>query len=270
MPKINLKLLPIHFTLCVGVVSHLLLFICLIKDPLKCFRNSATYLITNLALSDFITCTVGLLKLFLGKKFPTVGYILDTVMLVSLFSIFSIAIHRYILTVHPFRHRALLNGKRIAIWISSIWLLCFCSLVKDLTFGPLYLIDRVLFNATFIVIASVTFFIYIFTYISLKKRGREISQQRTQSRNRVSEEEFLKTIIIVAFVQIITLAPTCIDRLITGWSVSYIDDIDNILMENMIFFEMYCLNFAINPFLYIWRLKNYRKTFLLLFCENSC
>ena len=48
------KYLPIHFTLSAGVVSHLLLFICLLKDPLKCFGNSATYLVANLALSDFI------------------------------------------------------------------------------------------------------------------------------------------------------------------------------------------------------------------------
>ena len=94
----------------------------------------------------------------------------------------------------------------------------------------MYPIDLVLYNVIFIVIASVTFFIYIFTYISLKKRGRETSQQRTQSKNRVSEEEFLKTIIIVAFVKIITLAPTCIDRLISGWSVSHIDDFDNFLV----------------------------------------
>ena len=129
----------------------------------------------------------------------------------------------------------------------------------------MYPIDLVLYNVIFIVIASVTFFIYIFTYISLKKRGRETSQQRTQSKNRVSEEEFLKTIIIEAFVKIIALTPTCIDRLISGWSVSQIDDFDNFPVENVIFFQMYCLNSIINPFLYIWWLKNYRKPFFCCF-----
>ena len=99
-----------------------------------------------------------------------------------------------------------------------------------------------------------------------EKRGRETSQQRTQSKNRVSGEEFLKTIITVAFVKIIILAPTSIDRLISGWSVTHIDDFDNFLEENMIFFEMYSLNSAINPFLYIWfGLKTIEKPFFCCF-----
>ena len=130
----------------------------------------------------------------------------------------------------------------------------------------MYPIDLVLYNVIFIVIASVTFFIYIFTCISSKKRGRETSQQRTQSKNRVSGEEFLKAIITVGFVKIIILAPTSIDRLISGWSVTHIDDFDNFLEENMIFFEMYSLNSAISPFLYIWfGLKTIEKPFFCCF-----
>jgi hypothetical protein len=114
----GLKYLPIlYFTHCAGVVSHLLLFTCLLKDPLKCFRNSATYLIANLVLSDFITCSAGLIRM------TTIFYVWNTAMLVSLLSVFSIAIDRYVLTVHPFKHRVLLNGRRIAIWILSLWLL---------------------------------------------------------------------------------------------------------------------------------------------------
>ena len=115
----ELKYLPIHFTLCAGVVSHLVLFICLIKDPLKCFRNSPTYLITNLALFDFIVCTVGLMRMIFAEKQQksTAVYISNTAMMVSLLSIFSIAIDRYMLTVHPFK---LLNGRRIRIWIDCL------------------------------------------------------------------------------------------------------------------------------------------------------
>jgi hypothetical protein len=40
----------------VGVFMHLLLLIALLKDPLKCFRNSGTYLVGNLAVSDFLVC----------------------------------------------------------------------------------------------------------------------------------------------------------------------------------------------------------------------
>ena len=39
-----------------GVVSNVLLLVAFIKDPLKCFRNSGTYLMMNLSVSDCLMC----------------------------------------------------------------------------------------------------------------------------------------------------------------------------------------------------------------------
>ena len=271
MTNTVLKYLPIYFTLGVGVVSHLLLFICLIKDPLKCFRNSATYLITNLALSDFIVCTFGFMRMIFIHKLSAsvVMYISNTAMLASMFSIFSIAIDRYMLTVHPFKHRVLLNGRRIAIWIFLIWLLCSCLLVAELIVGLDQSMKLLIYHIIFVIIASVTSFIYVVTYFSLKKRERDISQLQSRSQNRILQETFLKTIMIVAFVQTSTIFPAVIDGIDDGWSVSR-GDLDDFEIEDLIFFAMYCLNFSVNPSLYLWRLKNYRQTFRLVFCKNLC
>ena len=264
MSYIGIKYLPLYFTLCTGILSHLLLLICLIKDPLKCFRNSATYFIMNLALSDFLVCTVGLLRTIFGEKISAVGHISDTAMLGSMFSIFSIAIDRYMLTVHPFKHRALLNGRIIAIWIVSMWVPSFYPLVKILIIGPDRKMDRLIYEIVFMIFLSVTFFIYTLTYFTLKKREREISQQQSQSRNRILQQAFLKTIMIVAFVQFLTLVPACIQGMVNSWSSTEFSIVDYIV------YELYCLNFALNPFLYVWRLKNYRETFRLLFCGKLC
>ena len=258
----GLKYLPMYFTFCAGVVSHLLLFICLIKDPLKCFRNFATYLIMNLGFADFIVCTVGLMRMIFGVKYRTVVYILDAAMLVSLFSILSIAIDRYILTAHPFKHRVFLNGRRMAIWIVSVWLLSFYPLVKILTYGADQTLDRLIYATIVMIFASVTFGIYILTYFTLKRREREISQQQSQSQNRVLQKSFLKTIMIVAFVQILTLLPISIQDFVDGHASSPLSSI-----VGFITFEMFCLNFAMNPLLYTLRLKNYRETFRLVFCN---
>ena len=264
MSYIGIKYLPLYFTLCTGILSHLLLLICLIKDPLKCFRNSATYFIMNLALSDFLVCTVGLLRIIFDEKISTVVCISDTAMLGSMFSIFSIAIDRYMLTVHPFKHRALLNGRRIAIWIVSMWVPSFYPLVEILVFGPDRKMDRLIYDTVFMIFSSATFFIYILTYFTLKTREREISQQQSQSRNRILQQAFLKTIMIVAFVQFLTLVPACIHAMVNSWSFIEFSIVDYIV------YELYFLNFALNPFLYVWRLKNYRETFRLLFCGKLC
>ena len=120
------EFLMVYPAICFGVVSHLLLLVCLAKDPL----------VTNLALADIIVCTAGVLETTFVYKFTTVlQNILAAVAWVSLFSIFSIAIDRYMLTVHPFTHRVLLNERRIAIWIALIWLFSLSLLAKSFVFG---------------------------------------------------------------------------------------------------------------------------------------
>jgi ABC-type Fe3+ transport system permease subunit len=122
--------------------------------------------------------------------------------------------------------------------------------------------DGKIHDAIFIIIAVVTSLIYVLIYFSLRKQRRDISQQN-RSRNRALQEEFVKTIMIVAFIQIFTLVPTSVYALIYRSS-------EDFSVVYLIFFEMYLINFAINPFLYIWRLKNYRKTFRLVLCRKLC
>ena len=146
----GLKYIPIYFT-CPIYVYSILLFICLIKDPKKCFRNFASYLIMNFGFSDFIVCTVGLMRMIFGENYRTVECTSGTAMLVSLFSILSLAT---ILTAHQFKHRVFLNGRRMAIWIVSVWLLSFYPLVKILTFGADQTLDRLIYVTVFMICAS--------------------------------------------------------------------------------------------------------------------
>ena len=258
----DLKYLTIYCTSGAGLVSHLLLLICLAKDPLKCFRNSASYLVTNLALADFILCTAGLIWTTFASKSKTVSYIFTSTAWVSLFSVFSIAIDRYMLTVHPFTHRVFLNGRRIAVWITSIWLQGFCHLAIEFTFGQ-NSVKKKVFNSTFITVALLTGLIYLITFVSLKKQEKNISQ-RNQCQSRSIQREFLKTIIMVALIQIFTIVPPSVGSLTNSFS-----RVGAVTIWDVIFLQMYSLNFAINPFLYIWRLKNYRRTFCLLFCSKA-
>ena len=128
----------------------------------------------NFGFSDFIVCTVGLMRMIFGENYRTVECISGTAMLVSLFSILSLAT---ILTAHPFKHRVFLNGRRMATWIVEVWLLSFYPLVKILTFGADQTLDRLIYDTVFMICASVTFGIYILTYFTHfeKERTRNIS-----------------------------------------------------------------------------------------------
>jgi hypothetical protein len=251
-------------TVCVGVVSHLLLFLCLAKDPLKCFRNSASYLIINLAVADFVVCLGALIVLSLVHNFPAVLsvrlYALPAFAWASIFSIFSIAVDRYLLTVRPFTHRVLLNGRRIAIWIATTWLLSMWPVLKTSIFG-FNKVGSIIYHTIIVVFSLLTVLIYLITYFSLRKQGRFLSGQR-QSQNR-SQKEFLKTITIVAFIQILTFVPQNVLGLLDGLSYG-----SSSIVE-VISFQVYFLNFATNPVLYFWRLTNYRRTLRLIVCRKT-
>ena len=50
--------LPVFIISVLGVSLNVLLLVAILKDPLKCFRNSGTCLVMNLAVSDCLTCLV--------------------------------------------------------------------------------------------------------------------------------------------------------------------------------------------------------------------
>ncbi len=54
--KIAYSKLPLITISVLGVALNVLLLVAFLKDPLKCFRNSGTYLVMNLAVSDCLMC----------------------------------------------------------------------------------------------------------------------------------------------------------------------------------------------------------------------
>ena len=69
--SMKFKYLPVYFMCLCGVISHALLLIAFAKDPLKCFRNSATYIVANLAVSDLTISFlwIYICQLWLSNKF---------------------------------------------------------------------------------------------------------------------------------------------------------------------------------------------------------
>ena len=111
--------LPTYFVSFVAILSNAMLLIALVKDPLKCFRNSATYLIGNLALSDLMyMCVViprSAYEAFIVLQFLSFNSSFGT--------IFSIALDRYFMVCHPFKHRFFMSGNRMTLWIGMVWVL---------------------------------------------------------------------------------------------------------------------------------------------------
>ena len=182
----------------VGFLMHVLLLIGLFIDPLKCFRNSSTYLVGNLALSDLLVCL-----------FATFGHVIKssaderrwseiedflwlTSFAVSHATIISISIDRFFMVTYPLRHRSWMKGKTMAAWLACIWFLSFIYPAKKLAFknGRYDKLAGTFFGLTVILSSAV---IYAVTYFKLRKQSRNsVLNESSNASGRVHTAWLLK------------------------------------------------------------------------------
>ena len=269
-----------YLVIFIGIFSNILLVFGLFKDPLKCFRNSSSYLITNLAISDILTNVSWFVVQYWrpcinGFSVHSLVYLPPYI---SCSSITTMAFDRYMSCVHPCKYRILITRNVTLSIIFFQWLLCLALLAIEI-------MDKVdIWQAYFRVSMTLSVVIsgalmYGKTAYVMKKNSRYFAniavfsttaRYRTQNARLINEKRLFTTMFSVSFITITTLAPLVIyiifvenicianDRLnitYTRWSA---DPVHTWLTT------LFFVNFSINPFVYVWRLKNYRKTFKII------
>ena len=119
----DIYFLPILTISSIGIVANLMLLFAFIKDPLKCFRNSATYLVGNLAFSDFLFNAANIAHLDQKAKPEVLQFLKFLSFYLSMLTIASIALDRYLMITYPFKHRIFMSGNKMAVWIAFVWIL---------------------------------------------------------------------------------------------------------------------------------------------------
>lgn len=287
MALIEEMYLPLYFICTTGILANVLLLVALIKDPLKCFRNSATYLIANLSISD-LCVSLCIMSNLLGQD-PVLEFVTFVFFYSSMLTIFSIAFDRYLMIVHPFRHRVLISGKRVALWICLNWMLSSIHSIERLVFDVSRL-DNVFKCSVAVVLILFTCCLYAKTYFTLRSQAKAVAklsgfseqeincqssaaqiQNPSNSQHkssfqvrRAKEQKFLTTIIIIACLAVVTLLPPSVHRQVhRGAQMVLVKPKDKVIQAIVI--TIMSLNFAVNPFIYVLRLKRYRKTFKILY-----
>ena len=256
-----------------GLISNVLLLIAFIKDPLKCFRSSGTYLVMNLSIADLLTCIfiplfhrAVVLTGFDSSNFELFSLSFGTA---SFTSIASISVDCFFMVVFPMKYRLWLKGKVMVEWLLGIWLAVFT--LPILRFFNNHRMNGMLpidcYNCVVIVISAVMYAATC-TYLKLKKHSKNIAQQNSTDRRaqeiKISKEkQFLKTIILLACIAFFCIVPSMIFFQFHT-SLGFTKD----SLISMIITVIFCINFAVIPLIYIVRLPNYRKTFYLIYCKR--
>ena len=253
-----------------GILANILLVFGLLKDPLKCFRNSSSHLIMNLAISDILTN----LSWFLVQYWrPCInGFSLLSVVYlppyISCSSIASMAFDRYMRCVHPCKYRILIT-RNVTLtiiffqWLTCLGLLAITTVYQDDSWQTYFR------GATVLSLLISAAIMYGKAAYVLKENSRYFTslsttpQNRSQNTRLKNEKRLLTTMFLVSLITMTTLAPVGIYAMsnehlhytYTRWS-------SNSLHTWIV--TLFFVNFSINPFLYIWRLNNYRKTFQVI------
>ena len=270
---------PVNIISILGVVSNILLLVALLKDPLQCFKNSGTFLVVNLSISDCFSCILSLFyyPIYHGIHDVLTGwnkYLEFLVLwfgLASIVSITSISIDRFLLIVFPIKHHIFVKGKLMATWLALIWIFsciipAFRLILARKNNEKLLIYS---FGMLAIIISAV---LYTFTCCKLKKQSTNIALQnskenRAQKARILKEKQFLKTIIIIACIAFVCVVPSMVFFQIYH-SLSMTIDSEILALGHKLVLFLFYTNFAVNPIIYVIRLQNYRKTFYLLYCRR--
>ncbi len=193
---------------------------------------------------------------------------------VSLVSITSISIDRFLLVAYPIKHHIFMRGKVIILWLAAIWIVSCIFPLINLFYDRKVNERRITVYIFCVTIINTSVVIYCFTHWKLRKQAKNIALQnslesRAQEIRILKENKFLNTILLIAFVAFLCTVPSLVffqiyDSL--GWW-------NDILVVKQIFLKIFTVilytNFDVNPIIYVIRLPNYRKTFYLLYCRRA-
>ena len=273
-----------------AVVANGLLMFAMIKDPLKCFGNTTSYFVFNLAISDFLNSLffledslLWLTKFRSVQGLPRTWMIInislfETIVLVNFTSLFSLALERCLGIVLPLWHKVHVTQKVCRVWIAAVWLLVTIFVFVRYTYS-IYYNDEQVYKHLGIVPWLSNFLATIMCYsiasfsvrrrrLALKKNTAisEMTYRVNQIRLR-SENQFLSTIFIITILLIVGSASSVIFHSVKYKFLS-MDTSDNITFLYDLSDMLFILNFVLNPFIYLWRLPKYRKTFQVLYCRR--
>jgi hypothetical protein len=250
----------------------------------KHLRRRSVYCLINLAVADMMyggTGTAyslcifveGYLKLELDFRVRLVVFVLSTFAFVAaLLSLALISLERAYATVFPFRHRTTLVRKYLMVF-AILWTL---ALIVSLFFN---LTPRSLFQAVFIcywVILTVSLVAMIASYaiivIKVKLQDKQHHRHQTQSaiqKAQKRERDLAMTLFIVTIISLLTWLPYLTVRVLYLMKYDSFDLSSSLPSLVSVVFLIQWLNSLINPVIYVYRMKDFRKAFCLLFFRCS-
>ena len=260
----------------VATVGNILVILAVYLNPNKDLRSPFNYFVANLSFADLIVgvvtaplatgyhITEGLRMVNdrFNDAMSTTFFIPCTA---SLLSLTALALDRYVAITYPLIYRTKLNPTRAFLVSVVVWILSI--LISMLYFVVGYNRYRFIFATTAV---GTTFLVLMFTNAKIFKYLRfqvkqwddfHDSSKEGLAKKRAMEWEkkITKTLVILVVLFLSCYLPSCVCIYIinfcTDCNCEFIDWVSDTQ------FVLVMANSGVNPFVYAWRLQNFRKSF---------
>ena len=266
------------------VPGNLMVILAVLFDPNKNLRSPFTLLIANLAITDLIVG--GLveplsinthyresqgLPISMAWFSQSVYFLCCTA---SLLSLAALTVDRYLAITKPLWYRSNASYERVGIAASLVWIL---------SAGFTSLFFLVGFVAYAFVFANITMFciifIFIFSYVRVFQYAKnqivqidnltdgQSEQNKARQRAIEVENKLTKTYLIMLSVFLSCYIPSCIMIYLMNLCHSCSCELIHWLRD--FHFVFITINSLINPFLYAFRLPNFKSAVLRLICGGN-
>ncbi|XP_031565872.1 5-hydroxytryptamine receptor 2B-like [Actinia tenebrosa] len=259
-----------------SIAGNLLVILAVLVDPNKDLRSPFNYFVINLAFADLIVgCVVAPISAIfhtyegLGVRMIVPIKVLHLTFFItctaSLLSLAALTVDRYLAITSPLEYRTKLSTSRVIIASVAIWIFAVGFSFIYLKSG--YILYTFVFAHTTIVF---TFMVLLFTYLKIFSSFRSQVQHwenlaETTEENQASqramkwEKKITKTFLIVLALFMACYVPSCIFVYIMNLCTRCSCVLVHVSRDLQIMFVM--ANSSMNPFVYGWRLENYRRAF---------
>ena len=282
------------FAVLITISNGLLLFV-IYKDPLKTFRNPTAVVVMSLGVADFLTgcltaVDVGISHILEGLDIQKVllqaKIISQVTVRGSVYILTMFAVERFVAVAFPYTYRVSITVRKTAIGCAFCWVLAIVTSCLELAVDrDLY--DVIFFYIIFVLPLVTMCFTYCATYCLMKIKAERVYRQRGNTEDKHRErgstrtrkekmskqsaemqKQLMKTASLIIIVFALSLVPF--------WSFTAIRRYCKGCVEKKWFIAGYRFsipilysNSALNPLLYAWRMRPYRRSFQALFGKKQ-
>ncbi|XP_048584559.1 uncharacterized protein LOC116603455 isoform X2 [Nematostella vectensis] len=261
---------------CVG--NGALLYI-LFKDPFKKFRKPTTLFIVSLSLSDFVSggltqmlYSARMFMRFYSKAqgdqglFWTQKMVNHFMINISVLIVTVMSIDRFLSIYKPFKYKVIVTSRRVATCNAIIWVYSVLFTLTSFTMSrEVFMQIDLHLHTTLPVLVMIICYVSMYVLIRKKQHRRVNLELNTRSERSLRiQKRVSATVFMVIFLLFIGLMPFFVVVSI-GIDFPVFTEEKWFIVMNYTCLPFLFVNSALNPWLYAWRLTDYRQAFFAIF-----